>query len=257
MRDESFFDIGLLAGAHRNAPFLLPWPVPGNPGGIIEFSTASQWQTFVLSLSLAIAIDQLAVEFGAHLFLRIRPSLRSIDGDINEALGLSRPVQAKVAFFEGLNDVWCFHSGVFRLSPQKPPFQEPRCKSRRKMNAFRAYVLRRQNWRKPCLRSVVAQLLTFAIPMVWSPEFIRLHRTFYNIFKVQRAFSGLMVFAGICRKPHLYVPYSSSKCDSPGLYGAHMTVKDARSGMLALAWTKGFENRGLASSVIERTIVPV
>ena len=63
---------------------------------------------------------------------------------------------------------------------QKPPFQEPRCKSCRKMNAFRAYILLRKNWRKPCLRPLVAQLVTFAIPMVWSPEFIRVLRTFYN-----------------------------------------------------------------------------
>jgi hypothetical protein len=55
--------------------------------------------------------------------------------------------------------------GVFCLSSQKPSFQIHGCKSRRKKIAFRAYVLRRQNWRKPFLRLHVAKLLTFAIPL--------------------------------------------------------------------------------------------
>jgi hypothetical protein len=33
------------------------------------------------------------------------------------------------------------------------------------------------------------------------PDFIRLHRSFSNIFKVHAVFSGLMVFTGIDKKP--------------------------------------------------------
>jgi hypothetical protein len=59
MADDSFLDLTLLAGARRNASFALPWPAPGNPGGFIEFSTATQWRTFVLSLGLPLGIPDI------------------------------------------------------------------------------------------------------------------------------------------------------------------------------------------------------
>ena len=59
MQDDSFLDIGLLAGAQREAPLHLPWPAPGLPAGFVEFTTAAQWRTFVLSLSLAPGIPEI------------------------------------------------------------------------------------------------------------------------------------------------------------------------------------------------------
>ena len=31
---------------------ILPWPIPGNPGGFISFASFAEWQTFVLRLRL-------------------------------------------------------------------------------------------------------------------------------------------------------------------------------------------------------------
>ncbi len=59
MSDDSLLDLELLAGADANARLVLPWPVPGNPGGFIEFSTAEQWRAFVLSLGLPRGIPEI------------------------------------------------------------------------------------------------------------------------------------------------------------------------------------------------------
>ena len=59
MLDDSFLDLTLLSGAHRDAPLALPWPVPGNPEGFIEFSTPAQWRAFVLSLGLPGGIPEI------------------------------------------------------------------------------------------------------------------------------------------------------------------------------------------------------
>jgi hypothetical protein len=59
MKEDEFLDIELLSGAHRGAALDLPWPAPGNPGGVITFETATQWQTFVLSLSLPQGIPEI------------------------------------------------------------------------------------------------------------------------------------------------------------------------------------------------------
>lgn len=47
-----FLDLSLLQGAQRHGPLVLPWPMTGNAGGILSISTASEWRTFVVSLSL-------------------------------------------------------------------------------------------------------------------------------------------------------------------------------------------------------------
>jgi hypothetical protein len=59
MADDSFLDLALLKGARREVPFALPWPAPGNPGGSIEFSTATQWRSFVSSLGVPAGIPQI------------------------------------------------------------------------------------------------------------------------------------------------------------------------------------------------------
>jgi hypothetical protein len=59
MADNSFLDIALLGAVRREPPLALPWPVPGNPGGFIEFSTPAEWRTFVASLGLAAGIPEI------------------------------------------------------------------------------------------------------------------------------------------------------------------------------------------------------
>jgi hypothetical protein len=59
MQEDEFLDIELLSGAHRDVPLVLPWPSPGKPGGWISFETATQWRTFVLSLSLPAGIPEI------------------------------------------------------------------------------------------------------------------------------------------------------------------------------------------------------
>jgi hypothetical protein len=58
MEDDSFLDLSLLGRGHRDSPLTLPWPAPGKPGGFIEFSTTTQWRTFVLSLGLPPGIPE-------------------------------------------------------------------------------------------------------------------------------------------------------------------------------------------------------
>jgi hypothetical protein len=62
MQEDEFLDIELLAGAHRDVPLNLPWPSPGKPGGFISFETATQWRTFVLSLSLPPGIPEIVAD---------------------------------------------------------------------------------------------------------------------------------------------------------------------------------------------------
>lgn len=39
-------------------PLLLPWPIPGNPGGFISFVNFTEWQAFVLRLGLPDDVPQ-------------------------------------------------------------------------------------------------------------------------------------------------------------------------------------------------------
>lgn len=59
MADDSFLDLALLGGVRREPPLALPWPVPGNPGGFIEFSTPAEWRAFVASLGFAAGIPEI------------------------------------------------------------------------------------------------------------------------------------------------------------------------------------------------------
>ncbi|WP_322084555.1 hypothetical protein [Burkholderia sp. BCC1972] len=36
----------------RREPLLLPWPVQGNPGGLIQFDHPEQWRTFITGLDM-------------------------------------------------------------------------------------------------------------------------------------------------------------------------------------------------------------
>lgn len=49
---DAFLDITLIQGIRRDGPLVLPWPRPGNSGGMLAISSASEWREFVLSLSL-------------------------------------------------------------------------------------------------------------------------------------------------------------------------------------------------------------
>jgi hypothetical protein len=59
MHDDQFLDVRLLEGARRDGPLVLPWPVPGNPGGMLLFSTAHEWRSFILSLGLSSGIPEI------------------------------------------------------------------------------------------------------------------------------------------------------------------------------------------------------
>jgi len=59
MQEGVFLDVGLLSGAHRDGPLVIPWPVPDNPGGFLSFSTAAGWKDFIISLSLPPGIPEI------------------------------------------------------------------------------------------------------------------------------------------------------------------------------------------------------
>ncbi len=52
MYPSEHLELPLIAGATRNASFLLPWPLDGVPAGWLEFHTPEQWHSFVASLGL-------------------------------------------------------------------------------------------------------------------------------------------------------------------------------------------------------------
>lgn len=59
MNDDELLDIALLQGVRREGPLTLVWPVAGNPAGILFFSEAAEWRTFVQSLGLPRGIPQI------------------------------------------------------------------------------------------------------------------------------------------------------------------------------------------------------
>ena len=40
-------------------PLVMPWPMPGNLGGLVSFATFAEWRSFVLALSLRRAIPEI------------------------------------------------------------------------------------------------------------------------------------------------------------------------------------------------------
>ena len=56
---DTFLDINLLNGIRKDAPLVLPWPMPGNPGELLQFQSATEWRDFISSLSLHPGIPQI------------------------------------------------------------------------------------------------------------------------------------------------------------------------------------------------------
>lgn len=56
---DGFLDLSILNGARRDGSLILPWPMPGCPGGLRAFSTAAEWLDFVSSLSLSAGIPEI------------------------------------------------------------------------------------------------------------------------------------------------------------------------------------------------------
>ena len=64
-------------------PIVLPWPIPGNPGGFISFANFAEWQAFVLRLGLPDDVPQVL----SHKFERAQKQylLAWIDRDFIKA----------------------------------------------------------------------------------------------------------------------------------------------------------------------------
>jgi hypothetical protein len=45
--DDAVLDGNMLGVAPRETPLILPWPVPGNPGGFLSFANVGEWRRFV------------------------------------------------------------------------------------------------------------------------------------------------------------------------------------------------------------------
>lgn len=59
MDDQTFLDHLIPLFEDRpNDPLVLPWPSPGNLGGLLSFSGVHEWRDFVLGLSVAHAIPE-------------------------------------------------------------------------------------------------------------------------------------------------------------------------------------------------------
>ena len=63
---------------------------------------------------------------------------------------------SEIAAFVYCEEQWRLQHGGFCPTPRKGSFQSRGCKSCRKRNAFRTYVLRRRNWRQSSTRPRVA-----------------------------------------------------------------------------------------------------
>lgn len=52
------------AGDRSSIPLTIPWPMPGNLGGLLSFSTFAEWQEFVLDFAARRAVpDIVAIKF--------------------------------------------------------------------------------------------------------------------------------------------------------------------------------------------------
>jgi hypothetical protein len=60
----NFLDAVALAATQSTGPLVVPWPVPGNPGGFVSFANFAEWQAFVMNLGLRRTIpDIVAAKF--------------------------------------------------------------------------------------------------------------------------------------------------------------------------------------------------
>lgn len=64
MPNNSFLDPSLLGNTRRKVPLVLPWPGGRSAAGFMEFTGATQWRSFISSLSLPAGIPEIvAVKF--------------------------------------------------------------------------------------------------------------------------------------------------------------------------------------------------
>ena len=56
--NEKFSEALAVVADTSSGPLLLPWPIPGNPGGFISFANFAEWQAFVLRLGLPDDVPQ-------------------------------------------------------------------------------------------------------------------------------------------------------------------------------------------------------
>ncbi len=56
---NDFLDAIALAATRCPGPRIVPWPIPGNPGGFISFANFNEWQDFVVHLSLRQGIPEI------------------------------------------------------------------------------------------------------------------------------------------------------------------------------------------------------
>jgi hypothetical protein len=76
----NFLDAVALAANQSPGPLVVPWPVPGNPGGFVSFANFAEWQAFVMNLGLRGRIPEIVTaKFERALKLHI---LAWIDFDL-------------------------------------------------------------------------------------------------------------------------------------------------------------------------------
>jgi hypothetical protein len=52
-------DVSHIELSERRDPMLMPWPVPGNPGGFVQFDHADQWRAFISQFDMDSRIPDL------------------------------------------------------------------------------------------------------------------------------------------------------------------------------------------------------
>ena len=51
-RQEAYLDLDHIQLAGRDAPLIIPWPSPSNPGGFLQFDDPETWRRFIVGLSI-------------------------------------------------------------------------------------------------------------------------------------------------------------------------------------------------------------
>jgi hypothetical protein len=59
MEPGNFFDITLFDRERLDTPFVIPWPLPGNPAGLLEFHRYPDWHTFISVVGVHEAIPHI------------------------------------------------------------------------------------------------------------------------------------------------------------------------------------------------------
>lgn len=56
---NDFLDAVALAATRCSGPRVVPWPIPGNPAGLVSFADFAEWRAFLLDLSLRNTIPEI------------------------------------------------------------------------------------------------------------------------------------------------------------------------------------------------------